>query len=467
MRRLLLVLLVICAAAVAVQIGSAAAQTPQHPTLPECDPSDPDLLLPDLVPMPPASPRNILSGTRRIIQFGTSVGNVGDGPFIIEGKTISTSNGLVTQGYQHIQRRDGTFCARVTGRFEFHAAHKHWHFEKFIGYELRKDDPVTGQLATTGDKASFCLLDLEKMREYRDAPRQLRNLNCDSNEGIMGISVGWRDVYERFLPGQSINLDQSRDNQVPTGEYQLVNVVDPENLVWEKSKDNNLSFVPVAVSLSPRPFSALPTITPVPHGPNLNPGRPRPARPARAARPTRVPRGPRAAPPTPTPQPGQPGGPGGGPGPTNPCANACPRNISQLRLTWLDTGLNFSGTIGQGNGSPGCSGQLVPRVGDAGSVNMINWLTAGRQNTNKDHVANFVLEDGLAATTSTNGSVRFSTGSHGLNVQYSAGLRPTSTMADGPNFPVVFDLCLTVGNQAVSGRMVCQPKPRGLLCHEG
>ena len=465
-RRLFIALVIVTVGSLAGQPGTSAAQAPPHPTLPECDPSDTSLLLPDLVPDAPAQPRNIQSGSRRVIQFGTAIANIGDGPFIIEGMTISTANGLVTQGYQQILRRDGSKCARVTGQFEYHAAHKHWHFDRFVGYELRKDDPVNGELATVGEKASFCLLDLARVRGYSEAefPRQLTNLGCDSQEGIVGISVGWKDVYERFLPGQSINLDRSADNQVPPGPYVLVNVVDPDGLLWEKTRDNNRSFVPIGVTLEPNPFIAIPATTPRPHEPNLIPGRPRPLRPPRDARPTRPPRGPRPTP-TPTPEPGATNGPS--PPPVNPCANACPRNLSQLRLTWLDTGLNLTGTIGQGNGSPGCDGRMTPHEGDAGAVRMVNWLTAARTNTNKDHIANFVLDEGNTGMTQTNGSVRFSAGSHGLNIQYSAGVRPHSNMNDGLDFPVVFDLCIQLGNHAVSGRMVCQPKSRGMLCHEG
>jgi len=37
---------------------------------------------------------------------------------------------------------------------------------------------------------------------------------------------------------------------------------------------------------------------------------------------------------------------------------------------------------------------------------------------------------------------------------------------DGDNFPVVFQTCLTVGNQQVAMRLVCQPKATGMLCHQ-
>lgn len=478
-------------------VSPVHAQTPQHPTLPECRVGDPDLLLPDLTPDTPADVRNVLVGGRRELQFTTGVANVGDGPLVIEGRTISTAGGLVTQGYQIIWRRDGSKCARVTGRFEFHPTHEHWHFESFVGYELRRDDPETGPLAATGVKASYCLLDLALVRGYHPSrnPRQVTNMTCDEQEGIQGISVGWKDVYERFLPGQSIELDRD-PTPVPTGAYHLVNVVDPNRLLWEKDRSNNLASVPTSVSLrAPAGVSAgspVPTVqaTPRTHRPRLQPGRVRPTRPARPnrgvntptpqptatptvdhgrpPRPTRPPRGEvPTAPVPPTPTPTRPSGGGGGELPAA-CASACVADIAQMRLTWYDVlGIDFSAVIGP----RGC-GSLEITPGAPVTIHMFNWmtdadLTDGSKDIGKEHTATFVLDELGRGTDSNGGSVNLTTGTAGTTVVYEAPAPPIARMSDGAWFPVVFDTCIAVGDQAVRGRMVCQPKPRGLLCHEG
>ena len=222
-------------------------------------------MLPDLVPEVPGDVRTISRGTFREMDFTTSVGNIGPGPLILEGVTVSDDSGVHTAAYQHINRKDGSQCAHTAGLFVYHPQHAHWHFDRFVGYELRSDDPYTGPLATVGEKMSFCLLDIQTVRGFNPLqfPRQVMTQTCNSAEGIVGISVGWEDVYERFLPGQNINLDIDSDHQVQVGSYFLVNNVNPDGKIWEANLDNNTSFASVGVSLSPKVLQG-PVATPGP-----------------------------------------------------------------------------------------------------------------------------------------------------------------------------------------------------------
>jgi hypothetical protein len=523
-RRIVFIVALTVAVSAFSDLPRAAGQMPPHPRLPECQATDPDLLLPDLVPEVPRDNRNVLMGGRRFLQFTTSIGNIGDGPLLIEGFTISTPEGLRTQGYQVIQRRDGSRCARAAGQFEFHAGHNHWHFERVVGYELRTEDPVTGPLATVGEKASFCLLDLGNVRGYNPTnyPRQLENRSCSSPEGIMGISVGWKDVYERFLPGQSLELD-SRSVSVPVGSYYLVNAVDPDGLLWDKDRSNNRAAVEVSVSLRPGPAAPNPNATPAPtprlSRPNLRPGRDRPPRPTRAPRPTRPPRAgetvaptqpaaptpapaspspsaapspsapsrptvarperpakpakptraprpgetipPTAAPsPSPSPSPGTSPAPGGPSGFT--CNEGCLGGLSQFRFTWYDAGgLNMTATVN----SASCRA-FKPESGMTGEITLYDWYTEDRRNTGYFQSSSFVL-DGLKGTTSNGGQIEFSPITGGYRLSFRFPDRPFSRMSDGFDFPVVFDVCLKVGDASLRSRMVCQPKPAGMLCHQG
>jgi hypothetical protein len=450
----------------------AQAQNVPHPSLPECRADDPLLRLPDLVPDVPADARTVDQGSRRVLQFTTAVANIGDGPLVLEGRTISTADGSVTQGYQVIWRRDGSRCARATGRFDFHSGHLHFHFNDFVGYELRQDDPFNGPFAATGSKASFCLLDLARVRSFRaeEFPRQVLNQTCASAEGIQGISVGWKDVYERILPGQSINLDSSAAEQVPAGTYFLVNVVDPNHLLWDKNPDNNASFVSVGIGLPPPDLSGvIPQPTPRAVLPRLRPGRVRPTRPPRL-RPTLGPRPARPARAQPTPVPVMPTAtpvsartatPRPGPQHETNCENACSYGVSQARMLWYGA-LSFSAVI-----SPGSCAALTPDAGDAGTMQMVNFVTERRQDTGIEHVASYVLGDGGGGNTSAGGAIQFSRVVDSYRVTYSAPIPAAASQHDGADFPVVFDLCLTLGEQAVKTRLVCQPKNQGMLCHEG
>jgi len=288
-------------AIVAVLAGAGLAQQslPPHPTLPACDRNDATLKLPDLVPEVPSDVRVLSRGTYREMQFTTAIGNIGQGPLILEGITVSNSDGVFTAGYQRINRADGSQCAHAAGLFVYHPQHAHWHFDHFVGYELRSDDPINGPLAVAGEKMSFCLLDIQPVRGFNPVvfQRQLTTQSCSTAEGIYGISVGWEDVYDRFLPGQSINLDPDTAHQVPVGSYLLINKVNPDGLIWESNVNNNMAFVSVDVSLSPRVLTGKPPTpgpsptpgpAPNPQRPNLRPGRIRPTRPPRNSRPGSV-----------------------------------------------------------------------------------------------------------------------------------------------------------------------------------
>ncbi len=189
----------------------------------ECDPNDPSLLLPDLVALPPSDIRVRLFFSHRLLYFTTTIANEGDGPLIMVGGT---------QAAQQIQRSDGTSCTHAGGSIAFNAAHGHFHMQDFANYLLRKDDPFTGEIVAHETKVSFCLLDDMRLPGFTTQPQV--SVNCMSAVGPQGIDVGWADVYERLLPGQQIDLDADPANPVPGGDYFLVNVPNPDKVIWEK-----------------------------------------------------------------------------------------------------------------------------------------------------------------------------------------------------------------------------------------
>ncbi len=148
------------------------------------------------------------------------------------------------------------------------------------------------------------------------------------------------------------------------------------------------------------------------------------------------------------------------------CSNACPSyNLSQMRLTWYDAasgGLNLNFYV-QPDGCPA----LTPEEGEAVTIQMSRWLTERKVDTGRLHVATAPLGANGSGTTSSGGTISVGAFGSWQQITYRDVTPPIAGPQDGADFPVVFDLCLTVGNQAVKGRMVCQEKNRGLLCHEG
>jgi len=470
-----------------------------HPTLPECIAGDPRLMLPDFYPEQPFDVRNSRKLGRRKLEFTTMVGNIGEGPLILDGKTISDANGIYTHAWQIIKMRDGTECARSAGQFVYHPQHTHYHFNRWIAYQLRVGDPLEGHLTGTSWKASFCLLDNANLRGYPSSIyQQERGLSCGSPEGRMGISVGWADVYERHLPDQNIDLDGP--NPVEPGGYYLSLEVDPEERLWELDRSNNISYVLAGVTIGVPdrdsearqppllPDNAVPIAKPSrrpttePTGaPSVQPT-PVPTqvegRPTRPPKPTKPPKAPKPPKPTKAPRPGRtspPEEPTSAPTasaspertPTVPpvggsCNPTCFYNLKQMRMTWLSqTGLSLTGTIDM----RGCPAISVSGT-QSGFLNTYNWMTEDfESDTGITHNTTFVLQDG-AGDTSTGGRFNLSSSNNTALFAYSLAAEPPSNAADGQNFPVVFDFCMGVGGQTIAGRLVCQPKATGMLCHE-
>lgn len=188
-----------------------------------CDPNDGSLLKPDLVAQAPSQVRVLTRGLHQQLTFTTTVANVGDGPLVLGGGTISGPTGFGFQVTQEIQRADGTTCTHVVGFFPYRGEGGAFRIDDFAEYQLRQDDPFTGPIVASFSKAAFCF---RNSVQLRGAPRAQEEFNC--SDGSEGISVGFAD--EEL--GQLLNLDA-----VAPGEYFLVIVVNPNGAILEKSSD--------------------------------------------------------------------------------------------------------------------------------------------------------------------------------------------------------------------------------------
>lgn len=149
------------------------------------------------------------------------------------------------------------------------------------------------------------------------------------------------------------------------------------------------------------------------------------------------------------------------PPPVTDCAHACAHTISQMRMLWYGA-LSFTAVIKNGACPP-----LSPDPGETGTVQMTHFITGQRQDTGHNHVASFVLGNNGAGVTSLGGTVQFSRVVDSYTFSYSAPVPAFANIRAGQNFPVAFNMCLTLGNQAVRMHLVCQGKSQGMLCHEG
>ena len=248
-RSILPLLAVAAAAAAAIPIMGFAA---------------PGNALPDLRSDPPNRPILEPNGSRLLLRFDGFVTNVGLGPLDITGDP-SFAGGMK-------QRRSNgsggwTEIGAPPVKYETADGHNHFHLMNVMRYSLRRADS-TAQVAPA-QKVGFCLYDIDHASgaPVRDpdvyAPVNFCQRNNPTATALsMGVSAGWRDVYDRDLALQWVDVSQT-----PPGQYRIAAETDPLNVVVESNEGNNgFAFTPYT----------LPGHTAQPVGPVAIPGGPTP-----------------------------------------------------------------------------------------------------------------------------------------------------------------------------------------------
>ena len=83
----------------------------------------------------------------------------------------------------------------------------------------------------------------------QNAPQTEQFTGCDIDQ--QGISVGWIDIYDKGLPGQSVDV-----TDLPNGIYWLEGEFDPGHRFLESNIENNISKIKVALCHNPLSFPA-------------------------------------------------------------------------------------------------------------------------------------------------------------------------------------------------------------------
>ena len=170
------------------------------------------------------------------LRLTTAMANVGAGVLELRG---GETHGDTQDVHQRIYNSDGSFTDVLAGEFIYHPEHAHVHFDDFADFRLREVLPNggIGDVVAATEKVSFCLLDVE--RYDGSGPASPHYLSC---EHVQGISAGWSDVYDRGLPGQSIEITNVAD-----GNYWLELVVDPHNRLIESDETNNIERIQISL----------------------------------------------------------------------------------------------------------------------------------------------------------------------------------------------------------------------------
>ena len=213
------------------------------------------------------------SGTHLLLRFSSYIRNVGPGPLEVTGEN-PVSGAISGAGLNQVVTHDDLMkvAEPMPGaqlKYEETDGHNHWHFQQAARYSLWNDAKT--QEIGFSKKVGFCFLDIghgdPNYNPLLDDPNHFQYTgtvapmvgtpplppfpsstnNClagapsfpivgevpQRTKIDMGISTGWRDVYERTLPFQYVDV-----SDVTPGVYWVRSDVDPQNLIREENENN-------------------------------------------------------------------------------------------------------------------------------------------------------------------------------------------------------------------------------------
>lgn len=196
-------------------------------------------LLPDLRPVWWDMTDNDLRTTRDgrvLLRFVGSIANVGKGRLHVVGMRRDQGPGQgrdVLTAFQRIDRSDGSSRLVRIGTMVWHAPHRHFHLTRVAHYRLLDR---AGRVVRDLPKVTFCMRDSSPVSVgERGMPRRPIYDNCPRRRElarvVMGISLGWMDVYDKDTPGQTMDVTDLMS--MPKQRYTLEMSVNPDSLIRE------------------------------------------------------------------------------------------------------------------------------------------------------------------------------------------------------------------------------------------
>src|SRR4051812_40324463 len=201
-------------------------------------------------------------GAHVCLRFDQVLGNIGTGPLDLRFDRpagVEPVDGQSIPVRQRISRSDGSSRDVAAGNVHWHAIHGHYHFDGFAQSRLWATDAAGNRTGAapvaTGSKVSFCIATTNINPAYwghqgfgADAYPAPDCLEPDSTSNGLdhfkqGMSVGWTDEYNWFLPGQYVEV-----SGVPDGRYILETSVDPTSRLRESDRTNDCGSVRVRLS---------------------------------------------------------------------------------------------------------------------------------------------------------------------------------------------------------------------------
>jgi len=206
--------------------------------------SAPVLNLPNLIPWSGSFDGHYVAneGSRRVLRFKAGIVNVGEGAMEIRGRRGNRRQPM--KGFQEIFVRGGGSREFSIGEIPFDSSSQHWYPLALATYELLDAD---GEPVSTKAKFSACITDGALVRrDLAGARNRKAYTSCPGNSGALqlkvGLSVGWRDVYEDTNRNQILDI-----TNVPPGSYTFRMTADPDQAIRESSYNDNVLTKPVTL----------------------------------------------------------------------------------------------------------------------------------------------------------------------------------------------------------------------------
>jgi hypothetical protein len=205
------------------------------------------------------------------LRFDQIFANVGEGSMELRFSVPHAAPEGNHDVFQRLYWSDREPEDRLAGQVEFHGAHGHYHFASFGLSRLWRVDStgkragsqplrekkwhrgIDTALERTGRKVSFCLADtnIDAWGRKGDGPRQYIAPDClmpFASDGVtdhffQGITSGWADIYDWYLPDQYIEVSGVAD-----GVYILETIADPDDLLLEADETNNCDSIVIRLS---------------------------------------------------------------------------------------------------------------------------------------------------------------------------------------------------------------------------
>jgi hypothetical protein len=202
--------------------GSNAAKAPPAATP----------LYPDVVEAVPDHLQIQNDHQREWLRFTTVHVNIGQGnlqirgggqvaPCTIDGELIEQC----TVATQELLDASGSVVAtHPAGVAFFHPEHNHWHQSAVAEFQIKKDNPETGESVAQGTKITFCFVDVEFIGTTGTQKKTPPRTYFECNGDLQGLAVGWGDEYHQSTPLQELEVTGLRE-----GDYYLTHEADPDN----------------------------------------------------------------------------------------------------------------------------------------------------------------------------------------------------------------------------------------------